>query len=189
MRKFTLDTNCIIDLEDDRPNAVFVREIVQAWKNGQIELAVVAISASENQKSGTVSSNYSEFEKKIERVGLAGAVQLLPLMKWDLFYWDHVLESDDERESLATAIQVILFPNSNLNPPQEIEKHSSWRSKQCDILTAWSHAFHKWDYLVTSDHDFHGHKAALRSLGVAEIVYPKEAVSLLQKGARLDCER
>lgn len=53
MNRFTLDTNCIIDLEENRPSAEYVRVIVEAWKNGRIALAVVAVSASENQKFGT----------------------------------------------------------------------------------------------------------------------------------------
>ena len=178
MKKFTLDTNCIIDLEEDRPDAVFVREIIKAWKSRRIELAVVAVSASENQKRGTANSHFSEFEQKIDRVGLSGTVQLLPLMKWDIYYWDHALWSDDEMEALAIAIQNVLFPNSNFALPQDIEKNSSWRNKQCDILTAWSHAFHKWDYLVTRDQNFHDRKVALKSLGVPEIVHPKEAALL-----------
>jgi hypothetical protein len=38
MNKFTLDTNCIIDLEGNRPNTEHVRKLVQAWKGGRIEL-------------------------------------------------------------------------------------------------------------------------------------------------------
>jgi hypothetical protein len=178
MRKFTLDTNCIIDLEEDRPDGIFVQEIVQAWKDGRIELAVVAVSASENQKSGTINRNYVEFERKIEKVGLAGVEQLLPLMMWDIFYWDHALWADKDKEGLATAIQGVLFPNTKLDPPEDIERNSSWRNKQCDVLTAWAHAFHKWDCLVTRDTNFHNHKAALRELGIAEILHPKEAAEL-----------
>ena len=84
-RKFTLDTNCIIDLEENRANAEHVRSLVNAWKNGQIELAVVAVSASENQKGGTASRDFTAFEAKLDDVGLAGVHHLLPLAKWDVF--------------------------------------------------------------------------------------------------------
>jgi hypothetical protein len=178
MLKLTLDTNCIIDLEEDRPDAVFVREIVQAWKDGKIDLAVVAVTASENQSSGAVSETYADFEMKIEKVGLGGVEQLLPMMLWDVFYWDHALWADEEMDALATAIQRVLFPNMDLDPPENIDRNSSWRNKQCDVLTAWSHAFHKWDYLVTRDTNFHKRKEALRSIGVAEIIHPKDAVLL-----------
>lgn len=178
MRKFVLDTNCIIDLEEDRPDAIFVQEIVQAWRAGRIELAVVAVSASENQKSGIANGSFVEFERKLENVGLAGVAHLPPLMKWDLFYWDHALWSNAEMESLATAIQGILFPNTKIDPPGDIEKNSIWRNRQCDVLTAWAVAFHRWDCLITRDTNFHDHKAALRELGIMEIMRPKEAAQL-----------
>jgi len=178
MRKFALDTNCIIDLEEDRPAATFVREIVQAWRAGRIELAVVAVSASENQKSGIASRTFVEFERKLENVGLAEVAHLLPLMKWDIFYWDHALWSNDEMANLATAIQGVLFPNTKLEAPDNIEKNSIWRNRQCDVLTAWAVAFHKWGCLVTSDTNFHDHKAELQELGIMELLRPQEAAQL-----------
>lgn len=178
MRKFALDTNCIIDLEEDRPAATFVREIVQEWRAGRIDLAVVAVSASENQKSGIASRNFGEFERKLENVGLADVAHLLPLMKWDIFYWDHALWSNEKTENLATAIQGVLFPDTKLEPPENIEKNSIWRNHRCDVLTAWAVAFHKWGCLVTSDTNFHDHKAALRELGIMEILRPQEAAQL-----------
>ena len=178
MNKFTLDTNCIIDLEENRPDAIYIRQIVQAWKDGRIELAVVAVSASENQKSGIVNRHFGEFEKKLENVGLSGIVHLLPLMIWDVFYWDYALWSDDEMEWLATTIQEILFPNIQPDSPEDIDKNSIWRNQLCDVLVAWSHAFHKWDYLVTRDRNFHDHKDELKKVGVNEILYPKDAAQL-----------
>ena len=136
------------------------------------------MSASENQKSGIASGNYVEFQRKVEKIGLAEVEQLLPLMKWGIFYWDHALWADEEMEELATAIQGILFPNAKLDPSEDIERNSSWRNKPCDVLTAWAYAFHKWDCLVTRDANFHNRKTALRELGVAEILRPKEAAQL-----------
>jgi hypothetical protein len=68
MKKFTLDTNCIIDLEENRPNAEHISKLVQAWKTGRIELAVVAVSASENQKGGNTSKDFAMFEEKLSNV-------------------------------------------------------------------------------------------------------------------------
>ena len=176
--KFTLDTNCIIDLEENRPNAEHVRKIVQAWKNGKIELAVVAVSASENQKSGITNRDFSEFENKLVNVGLDGAQHLLPLAKWDVVYWYHALWSDNDMERLESGIRGILFPNISVKPPEAIDQNSKWRRDFCDILVAWSHAFHKWDYLVTSDKNFHDHKDELRKVGINEVLYPKDAALL-----------
>lgn len=176
--KFTLDTNCIIDLEDNRSNAEHVREIVQAWKNGQIELAVVAISASENQKNGNINRNFADFEEKLNNVGLNGVHHLLPLMIWDVFYWDHALWADNDMSKLVSEIRGILFPNISFEPPKEINQNSKWRNHLCDVLVAWSHVFHKWDYLVTSDSNFHKHKDELKKVGINEVLYPEDAARL-----------
>lgn len=175
MNRFTLDTNCIIDLEENRPNAEHVRAIVEAWKSGHIELAVVAVSASENQKCGTANRDFTAFENKLDNAGLSGVQHLLPLAKWDVFYWDHALWSDDGMEKLEEEIRSCLFPGIQVKPPSDIEENSAWRNQFCDVLVAWSNAFHKWGYLVTSDNNFHDHKAELNQLGVGEILYPRDA--------------
>ncbi|MGA3094207.1 MAG: hypothetical protein ABSD79_02330 [Dehalococcoidales bacterium] len=178
MNKFTLDTNCIIDLEQNRPDATHLRKLTEKWKNGRIELAVVAVSASENQQGGTANRSFSAFEEKLKRAGLVGVHHLLPLAKWDVFYWDHALWSSAEMEKLEFEIRHILFPGVQLQPPEDVEQNSTWRNQLCDVLVAWSHAFHKWDYLVTRDSNFHTHKDELRQLGVKDVVYPKDAVGL-----------
>lgn len=180
MNKFTLDTNCIIDLEENRPNAEHVQKLIDAWKRGRIELAVVAVSASENQKSRSANRHFSAFEQKLVNVGLANVQHLLPLAKWDVFYWDHALWSDDKMERIESEICNILFPNINAIPPEEIEKNSIWRNQLCDVLVAWSHAFHKWDYLVTGDKNFHDHKNELKKVGVEEVLYPKDAAHMCE---------
>lgn len=181
VNKFTLDTNCIIDLEENRPNAVHIRKLVQAWKPGQIELAVVAVSASENQKGGTANRDFATFEEKLKNAGLAGVQHLLPLAKWDVFYWDHVLWADEEMENLEGEIRGILFPNIPKDPPEDIAQNSKWRNNLCDVLVAWSHAFHKWDYLVTSDKNFHDHKDELKRVGVKEVLSPEDAANKLSE--------
>ena len=90
-RRLALDTNCIIDLEENRPDAPHVRTLIKAWKNTHVALAVVAVSASENQRGGIASRHFDVFEAKLSNVGLAGVNHLLPLAIWDLFYWDHAL--------------------------------------------------------------------------------------------------
>jgi hypothetical protein len=42
-RKFALDTNCIVAIEDSRPEAAYVKALIAASENKRIELAVVAV--------------------------------------------------------------------------------------------------------------------------------------------------
>lgn len=176
--KLALDTNCIIDLEENRPNVQQIRTLIRAWKDGRVELAVVAVSASENQIGGTESRDFGAFEAKLSKVGLAGVHHLLPLAVWDVFYWDHALWSSDEMEKLESEIRSILFPGIQTTPPTNIDENSVWRNRMCDVLVAWSCIYHKWDCLVTSDGNFHGHEHELKKLGLREVLYPVDAVRL-----------
>ena len=108
--KLALDTNCLIDLEENRADAIHLKTLISAWKGGQIELAVVTVSASENQLGGVASQAFAAFERKLSNIGLGDAHQLNPIAKWDVFYWDHALWSSDEMEALECKIREILFP-------------------------------------------------------------------------------
>jgi len=176
--KFTLDTNCIIDLEENRPDSVYLKKLLEAWHNDNINLAVVAVSASENQPAGEINNSYSQFEKKLSSVGLSDATELLPLAIWDVFYWDHALWSDEEMKKLSNDIRDVLFPGISLSPPEGQKEERIWRNKLCDVLVVWCCIFHGWDTLVTRDNNFHKKKKDLFKLGVKNILLPKEAVEL-----------
>ena len=173
--KLALDTNCIIDLEENRPDAPHIKALMRAWKSGRVDLAVVAVSASENQPGGVASHNFSVFEAKLDNVGLAGVHHLLPLAIWDVFYWDHALWSSPEMDALASQIRGILFPGITAVPPANIDENSDWRNHMCDVLVAWSCIHHGWECLVSRDKKFHDHKAELAALGLSEILCPIDA--------------
>jgi hypothetical protein len=176
--KLVFDTNCIIDLEENRSDAQQLSLLVKAWKNGNIDLAVVAVSASENQPTNVSSPNYGVFESKLKNVGLTGAHELMPMGIWDVFYWDHFLWSSDEMEALASQIRAILFQGVAAVAPENIEENSKWRNQMCDVLVAWSCIYHNWPILVTRDANFHKHRAELVALGIKEVLYPVDAARL-----------
>ena len=69
--RFTLDTNCLIDLDEGRPNAPYVRQPVDAHPNGA-HVAYVAISASEKQQGGRGQLKlFEEFHDRLKRLGVA----------------------------------------------------------------------------------------------------------------------
>ncbi len=178
MLRFTLDTNCIIDLEENRPDSEYLNQIIEESRNGNVEIAVVAVSASENQPGGEINRSYSHFEEKLLSAGLSNATELLPLAIWDVFYWDHALWSDEEMEKLSNDIRDVLFPGIALSPPTGEKDERIWRNKLCDVLVAWCCIFHGWDMLVTRDNNFHKRKDALTRLGMKNVLLPKEAAEL-----------
>jgi hypothetical protein len=83
MRSFTLDTNCLIAIDEARPDARAVRVLADAHAAGKAEVAAVAISASEKQSGGGSSENFVEFRRCMEALGLAHLDALPPMAYHD----------------------------------------------------------------------------------------------------------
>ena len=79
MLNVTLDNNCIIDLEQNRPAAPYIKKLIQMHREGKISLRVVAISASERKPDGTFASNFNEFKERIDSIGLTDVQILKPI--------------------------------------------------------------------------------------------------------------
>lgn len=174
--KFTLDTNCLIDLEQGRPRAAAVRELLAMAQAGLAEVAVVAISASERQPTEEFSESFAEFQARLATIGLAEVEILMPLGYLDLTYVEWCLVGDDAMEDEVKSIHSTLFPASPYDHPGEdapLPEQRKWRNRRCDALAIWSHVYHHRDVFVTSDTNFLKHANAL---GV-RVCEPKDACS------------
>ena len=67
--KLTLDWNCVIEVEEGRPQAPYVVDLVNAHRNGEFEVALLAASASENSKSKRFPGNAGFFKERVARLG------------------------------------------------------------------------------------------------------------------------
>ena len=192
MMKVTLDTNCIIDLEEDRKTAPYTSVLTSMHKNQKINLRVVAISASERQLGGKYTSNFAEFKERIAAVGLGHVGILKPIFYWGITFWNWSLWANDEMVTLELQIHEILFPEIDFNYHKFCDKRGidsnsgeidrRWRNAKCDVLALWSHIYHKGGIFITSDSNFHKKtkKPALIALGAGDIVKPKDAVEKLK---------
>lgn len=72
---FSLDTKCIIAVDEDRPEAEAILELVRADTEGFASVALVAISASERQPGGGSFESINQFKERIAAPGL-GNLQL-----------------------------------------------------------------------------------------------------------------
>lgn len=184
---FTLDTNCIIDVEDERPNAPFVRDLVALHGVNGINVAVSSIGASERQRTGGYASNFSEFKAKLAASGFAALELLSPPLYWDLCFWDHCVWAD-KNDTLEREIHNILFPSIEFLWPDYAKarrllvngRDKNWRNAKCDVLGLWCHIKHGGGVFVTSDTNFHaGTKIEkLQALGAGTIARPKDALAL-----------
>jgi hypothetical protein len=89
MLNVTLDNNCIIDIEQNRPTAPCTKKLIQMHKDAKISLRVVAVSASEQKPDGTYVSHFNEFKQRIANVGLADVEILGPIVCTNIAFCMH----------------------------------------------------------------------------------------------------
>lgn len=182
----TFDTNCIIDLEEDRPRARYVRRIVQSATEQGLELRVVAISASEKPPHGKEAS-IREFKAKLARAGLQGVEILKPPGIWDVTYWDYCIWGSKEFSAERRRIHEILFPTTPFGygdycrkfrvDPKERKVDERWLNCTIDSVILWTHNHNGGGVFVTSDGNFFDHKERLARLVSGEILKPEEAAA------------
>ena len=190
---FTLDTNCIIAVDENRSEAKAVLELASAHRSGLASVGVVAISASERQRDGVDLENFEEFKQRRSRLGLGELDLLEPMSYFDITFWDFGLLCDDTMEALEREIHQILFPNFPFLWGDYCEKlglipattkpDKKWRNAKCDVQAFWSHSFRKRDVFVTSGRrDSHAKtkKQRLVSLAGSRIETPESAAKLLR---------
>ena len=186
----TLDTNCIIDLEESRPPAAALHGLIERHERGVIRLRVTGISASERQPDGQYAPNFELFRQKLANAGLNEVEILKPISYWGVTYWDWCLWTNDKLVELERQIHSILFPNiefvytdycaaRGITDTSQVDR--KWRNAKCDVLAMWCHVNYGGHIFVTSDPDFlkPNKKAALQMLGAGNIAPPDEALRLV----------
>jgi hypothetical protein len=194
MRSFTLDTNCILAVDEGRPEASYIRHLVEHHERGTASVALVAISASEKQRPLRSITNFEQFIERVTKLGLGNLDILDPMAYWDVSFWDHGLRSDESMLALERKIHEMLFPKVEFDWPafcaaRGIDVNSphlddKWRNAKCDVQAFWSHAYRKRDVFVTSDSNFHAKtkKPRLLELRSGAIETPERALNVVQAG-------
>ena len=179
---FTLDTNCIIALENGEPNSSALKKLIGAHAAGTANLACVAISASEKQKGGLQLTNFQDFQARLDGIGLGKIGILKPKGYWDITFWDWCLLADENDKS-EFEIHNILFPAQQFEAPAANLANAAllrtWRNRKCDVLALWTHSNEKRRYFVTSDKNFLNKMLALRAVGYGSILSPEDAAKLI----------
>ena len=111
MPSFTLDTNCIIDIDENRQAAPHVRALANAHAAGRASVAVGAISASERQRGDRLITNFQEFQQRLDSLHLGHLEILNPMLYLDVSFWDHALFPNPQMEALERRLHDTLFPN------------------------------------------------------------------------------
>jgi hypothetical protein len=190
MTTFTLDTNCIIALDEQRSEASAIRALSEAHRAGSAHVALVGISASERQQGDGHIENFATFQARLAGLGIGHLHLLRPMAYCDITFCDWCVFTDESMVHLERQIHTILFPNiefdwtdychaRGLDPAAGIDH--TWRNAKCDVQMIWTHMHHKREVFVTRDGNFHKppNKAGLIALGVNRIECPLAAQALL----------
>ena len=185
LKRFTIDTNCIVDVEERRPNAKHIEALRDLHLSKKIELAVVGIAASERQKHGPPLRNINDFLERLARLQLDELTILKPIGVWDLTFWDWSVWSGPELQDRQRELHSVLFPNEIFDHTAYCESKGiavgevidqKWRNRKCDVLTLLAHIMAGHEFFVTGDRNFlkASKKAALENLGAKKILRPEE---------------
>jgi hypothetical protein len=157
-----LDKNCLIDIADRRqPFADQLEPVIAAWRRGDLELIAAAITASENQPD-EVPPTWEQFKDLLAKAGLADVRILRSTLTWDMGFWGEGLWADEDTIELERQIWAILPPNIDMDDTSDRWR---WVNKKCDVMTVWTHVWHKTDVLLTRDDKMLGKAPALAALG------------------------
>lgn len=184
--KLTLDTNCIIALDETRePEATCLRSLLHKHNAGKVHLQLIATSASERQSRGPYLDNFSKFRTRLDSLGLGHLPLLVPLMVLDVSYLDWCMLASEDDLLLLEDIHKTLFPGqpysfqdalakagANANPASVEHK---WRNRSLDVHALWCHLHYGGDLFVTSDKNFHKKQRALAKYGSPVILDPCQA--------------
>jgi len=163
MVSFTFDTNCLIDVAENRPAAVHVQALLAAGAGGQADLALVASSASERQQGDVFLASVDAFNERRNALGFAGIPLLPSIGRHDVSFFGHAVYGSPEGLARERAIYSILFPNS---PPEwadyAVSRGASvgdipspaylrWRNQMLDAQALWAHDHAGRDIFITND--------------------------------------
>ena len=190
--KLTLDTNCLVDLEEERADSPLIRKLSEMADLGFVQLGIPTIMASEKQPNGQVLEGFPAFQRRLENVGLSKAELLMPPAYFDVTYFDFCLYGT-KREGLDNQLFSILFPTREFDykrhclakgiDPETQPPDAKWLNAICDVLSIWCHIYYKYDVFVTNDKNFfkQSKQEALRELGAGHICRPNDAINLVSR--------
>lgn len=193
MITFTLDTNCLIDIEDERPSAAHIRRLLIAHSKTIAHVAMVVSSASENrpgENGPRLPRHFAEFEERRHAAGLAHLDILPTITRLDISFIDFGLITDEGAILRENQIFKVLASGSDPSwastarqksvDPRDVSSRDflRWRNKMLDAQAFWAHEHANRDVFVSSDRRF---KNLVKSpdFPTARVHTPAEAAALL----------
>jgi len=195
--KLTFDWNCVIEVEEGREQASFVTDLVCEHRRGEIEVALLATSASENSRLQRFPGSAELFKKRVAKLGWDD-LPVVPMPAiFSLSYIDSSFIIDDreafdrDKNALWQVISLNVSSRAldHLRDEQILNDESiqsielrKWRNIFCDVMSAYSHIHAKRDIFVTNNtKDFQKNHSKLALLGMEHISTPSKTRALIEK--------
>jgi hypothetical protein len=171
--RLTLDTNCLIDLEEQAGQATAITELIKLHRAGKIQLHIGAISASENLPGRVAPETVRQFEARLKRLGIDDLPSVLSTGGYDVAFWGAAV-CRDEKDDLDAKIQSILHLTVDT-----LTLSRTARFVVSDVASLASHIRSEHDIFVTIDQHFlkGTRRQALLALGAKAILVPDAALS------------
>lgn len=190
--KLTLDWNCVIEVEEQRSQAFAVMDLIDRHRKGQFEVALLAASASENNRFRRLPESAAIFNERVEALGWEDLPLILVPGIFGLSYFDRSFFVDDGekfKDDMAK-LWLAIAPNVKSDPcchlptgvnltDEAIQSKdlAKWRNAWCDVISAYSHIHAKRDVFVTRNtSDFQKNSEALGKLGMEYIFEPADVL-------------
>ncbi|MBC8358349.1 MAG: hypothetical protein H8E54_05310 [Candidatus Aminicenantes bacterium] len=188
MKKVTLDTNILIDLEEKRKGYKTILKIIELHNKKKLKINIPAIIASEKLLEDKHITNFHQFKDYLKTLGFKDVELTLPIFYVGMCYVNFCVVPGEDEIKLDHDIHKILFPNIESEyrefcanrkfNPETI--HPKWRRTKVDVQILWCHIFYKKDVLVTRDKNFKRHIDELSSIAKLVIMKPEEFLSTQQ---------
>jgi hypothetical protein len=116
---------------------------------------------------------------------------LMPIMRWDIGFWDYAHFADEDMERREREIFTTLFPSSALEWANDVEVRGGdindvegkffnrWKNKIIDTRIFEAHLRSERDVFVTSDGNFRQKLSGHKSYRGLKICTPSEALALI----------
>lgn len=186
----------MIEVENLGPQAAFVIDLVNAHRKGEFEVALLAASASENNRSKLFPGNAAFFKKRVKQLGwddlpIVPMPGILGLSYFDFCFYvgdGEAFERDVDALWQVIAPNVLRKPSDHLADGQKLNDDmiqsrelAKWRNTWCDVISAYSHIHAARDLYVTNNtSDFQKKAPALAKLGMNHISTPTDALGLVE---------
>src|SRR4029077_1841844 len=110
VHRITLDTNCLIDLEQGNARGDVVRELVTRHRAGQVELRIPSVMASERLQGGAVVEHFDGFTQRLGQLGVADLPLIQPIAYYGIAFYGQGYWANDEMVALERKIHEVLHP-------------------------------------------------------------------------------